>query len=523
MDIKMMKRRSGRISSLMISIVILLAVSSQGFSSGHRSGAQAIDFDTAYKSAVGNTVLAKVGNTKITVREFLCGYEFGPAFVKRDKDSKRRYLKYMIDEKLLALDGCKQGYADSSRVKDLLSAIKGDLASKEMYKHDILKKVKVPTAMLDRAIEESKTTYQLKWIYAPTIDSMDFFVAALGKGVPFDTVFNMQLKDSVYADQRSLKETKFKLRMRNLSMFKDIDNMKTGAITEPIKGPDGWYIVKLVDVWKDLITTQTQFEKEEYDARRALTMNIADTMSDKYVRAMMLEHNPVIQARAFDILRSYMGNFVLPEVKFNDWKLDERMKSEIAHFDSLKFQDFKKLTLVTLSDGNMSLGDFINWYKMRDEYLKFNESGFNPFSASLEQMIWQMVRDHLLVQRAYSRGYQNRDIVRQQASWWQDKIVYAVVRDKIGKSIGLNVETPYVNVKKKNYEDKKQEMIAKIFKELQKLKKEYKVEINEKVLNQIQVQDSDDPRAIDVYMVRKGGTFPHPVFPSIDYSWQDWE
>lgn len=103
-----MKRISRTNSALIIPFFILVAVSCQGFLSGNKSGTKTIDFDTAYKSAVGNTVLATVGNKKITVREFLCGYEFGPAFVKRDKDSKRRYLKYMIDEKLLALDGYKK-------------------------------------------------------------------------------------------------------------------------------------------------------------------------------------------------------------------------------------------------------------------------------------------------------------------------------------------------------------------------------------------------------------------------------
>ena len=518
-----MKNISKASSFLIFSLIISFAGFSQGFSSENKSKTNRIDFDTAYKSPIGNTVLAKVGNEKITVREFLCGYEFGPAFVKREGDSKRRYLNYMIDEKLLAMKGYKEGFGDSARVKDLLDAIEGDLASMEMYKDDILKKVTIPADMLNRAIEESKITYKLKWIYAPTTDSMGFYVSELGRGISFDSLFNLQLKDSiVYADERSLEETKFNLRMSNLAMFKDVDKMKAGDISEPTKGPDGWYLVKLVDVWKNLITTQTEFEKEEYDSRQVLTMNIADTLSDEYVRAMMLEHNPVIQARAFDILRSYMGNFVLPEKKFNEWNLDARMKNEIAHFDSLRIQDLTKLSLVTLKDGNIFLSDFINWYKMRDEYLKFNESGFNPFSASLEQMIWRMVRDHLLVQRAYKRGYQNLDIVKQQADWWQDKIVYAVVRDEIGKSVGLDIELP-PSVKAKNTEDKNQEMITKIFRTLQQLKKQYKVEINENVLKEIQVQDRNDPKAIDAYIVRKGGTFPHPAFPSIDYSWQDWE
>ncbi|HEY9165518.1 MAG TPA: peptidylprolyl isomerase [Candidatus Kryptonia bacterium] len=467
-------------------------------------------------------MLAKVGNKKITVREFLCGYEFGPAFVKREKDSKRRYLNYMINEKLLAMEGYKEGFADSARVKDLLDAIEGDLASMEMYKDDILRKVTIPADMLNRATEENKITYKLKWIYAPTADSMDFYVTELGNGISFDSLFNLQLKDSVvYADQRSLEETEFKLRMRNLAMFKDVAKMKAGDISEPIKGPDGWYLFKLVDVWKNLITTQTEFEKEEYDSRQALTIDTADTLSDEYVRAMMLEHNPVIQARAFDILRSYMGSYVLAEDKFKAWKLDDRMQSEIGRFDSVKSPDFSKLILVTLTNENIFLGDFINWYKMRDAYLKFDETGFNPFSASLEKMIWQMVRDHLLVQRAYSRGYQNLDIIKQQADWWQDKIVYAVVRDEIEKSIEWNVELPAGN--KNDHVDKTQEMIAKLFRKLQQLKKDYKIEINTKVLNEILVKNNDEPSAIDVYTVRKGGTFPHPVYPSIDYSWQDWE
>ena len=36
-----------------------------------------------------NSVIATVGDIKITVDEFINGYEFGPAFYKRIKDSKK--------------------------------------------------------------------------------------------------------------------------------------------------------------------------------------------------------------------------------------------------------------------------------------------------------------------------------------------------------------------------------------------------------------------------------------------------
>lgn len=505
-------------------LFVLEAFFTTGFSAGpgaKKNSSSRIDFDTAYHTSKGDIVLAKVGNKKITVREFLASYEFGPSFTKREKDSKQKYLKYMIDEKLLALDGYSHGYADSSRVKDLLSAIEGDLATNQMFYKDIFDKIKIPNGQVDTAIADKQITYQLKWLYAPGKDSLDFYLACLKNGLSFDSLFNDQIKDSVYKDQRSMQMDKFKLRMRNPEMFAVVDTLKPGEISKPVHGPDGWYIVKLADVWKNAITTQTEFEKERYDAVKALKLNKSDIESDIYVRKLMLAYNPVIQGKAFDILRSYLGNFILPKNKFDAWKLDDRMQKELKSMDSLSPKQFGKMDLVELNDRSLTLDDFMNWYRMRDEYLKFDETSFDNFSASLERLIWQMVRDNLLIREAYSRGFQDVPLVKQQVDWWRDKIVYAVVRDNLAKSIGLDVEMP-TSVKSKN-NDKNQELIEKTFRKLQQLRKKYKVQVNEKVLKEIEVQDSDDPRAVDFYIVKKGGTFPHPAYPSIDFSWQAWE
>ena len=277
----------------------------------------------------------------------------------------------------------------------------------------------------------------------------------------------------------------------------------------------------MINAWRNAVTTATRRDKELYDVKKALTLSKSDSLSDNYVRKLMFAHDPVIQGKVFDILRSYMGNYVLNAEKFKSWNLDERMQNELKSFDSLKPQDYVNLKLIVLNNQSFTLTDFINWYKMRDEYLKFNESNFNTFSASLEKIIWKMVRDNLLTEQAYSRGYQDKEIVKQQLNWWQDKIIYAVVRDEIGNSIGLNIEKP--SSSKGDYDDKKQDLITKTFRKLQELKKKYQIEIDEKILDKIIVQDNNNPRAVDFYFVRKGGIFPHPVYPSIDFVWHDWE
>jgi hypothetical protein len=480
-----------------------------------------IDFDSAFKTKLGDLTLAKIGDDEISVREFLCSYEYGPSFAKREKDSKARYLNYMINEKLLTREGLNKGYADSSQVKDLLAAIKSDISTEQMFEDDILKDIKIVPAELNEGILEKEITVSIKWLFAPNEDSLKFYTFAMKNGVPFDSLFNVQLKDSVFADQRSIEKDKFKFKIENPEMFSVVNSLRLGEVSNPVKGPDGWYIVKLVNTWNNIITTETMKEQEMHDVKSALTMSKSDSLSDEYVRKMMLTHNPVIQGKAFDILRSYMGRYVLNEEKFKKWKLDERMQKELKYFDSLKPLDYANLSLVVLNDRSLTLNDFISWFKMRDEYIKFNETGFNAFSASLEQIVWQMVRDNLLTKQAYDRGYQDKDIVKQQLDWWQDKIVYAVVRDEIGKSIGLNIEKP--SSSKDDYNDKKQDLITRTFRKLQELKKKYSININENILNKIVVQDSNNPRAVDFYFVRKGGIFPHPVYPSIDFVWHDWE
>ncbi|MHB1688965.1 MAG: hypothetical protein ACYCVH_16550, partial [Ignavibacteriaceae bacterium] len=203
------------------------------FPSVPKDSTQIIDFDKAYKTKIGDKVLAIVGDKKITVREFLAGYEFGPAFYQKEKKSKDIYLKYLIDEKLLALDGYSQGYGDSARVKELYNAIQSDLATGQLFRDDILKDVKVPKEKIKDAVRDKQFTYNIKWLYAPNEDSLSFFESGISNGIGFDSLYNIQLNDSVFYDQRSMKIDKFKLSTRNPGLSKVVDTLKLNEISPP--------------------------------------------------------------------------------------------------------------------------------------------------------------------------------------------------------------------------------------------------------------------------------------------------
>ncbi len=415
---------------ILLSILIGIFLSSSLIFGKDKKDSVSIDFKSAINSKIGNEIVARVGDKNITVREFLASYEFGPAFPKRIKNSKKHFLDYMINEKLIALKGYLLGIEDSARVKEMLAALKGDISTEEMFKDDILKKIKVTSSELEKAAAEKQISYKIRWLYSPNEKMASFYESELMKGISFDSLFKLQLNDSLFADQRSMEMDKFKLKTRNPEMSIIVDSMKSGEISNPVKAADGWYIFKLDDIWKNMITAESELNEEKSEAEEAIKQEKMDKESDIYVNNLLKSETPVIKGNAFAIVRSYLGGYELTKDKYAEWKLDERLQEQINKPDIGK-ENFCKLTLVDLKDTSFTIDDYLNWYRMRSQFIKLNKDDFNKFSASIESYIWQMVRDNLLMKLAYSRGYQNREIVKQQLKWWKDKIVYALMRDKI--------------------------------------------------------------------------------------------
>jgi hypothetical protein len=100
-----------------------------------------------------------------------------------------------------------------------------------------------------------------------------------------------------------------------------------------------------------------------------------------------------------------------------------------------------------------------------------------------------------------------------------------MVREDIKNDLYLNKKevTQTLLQPKSSDDDMTVEINKKLFRRLLGLKAKYKVTINESLLQRVVVQDENNPRAIDTYIAKKGGIFPHPVYPTIDTYWQAWQ
>lgn len=495
-------------------------------------------------SKYNGVVVANVGKRSITAQEFLFSYTFGPAFTKREKYSRKRYLNFMVYEKLLALGGYARRLDTSAQAVHTLAEIEGDLATEELYKEDVLSKVSVTEQEIQEGMKQDRNHLTVRWLYARTAEECSAKQRSLASGVPFDSLLAQELQNGVNPTDRSMETTDFQLARKNPQLLHAVDTLHTGAYSQPVPANDGFYIVNVSKRWHNPIVNETENTKSHSDIERALAREKSDSLSDLYVAKIIAGRRSTIIRQQIDILHVYLAKKILPEETFNRWKLDDRLTDRWGPLSATGIAPFKKQTLVQLDGGKFTVNDFLDWYAAREMTLKLPQTSPQAFFSSLEQMVWQMVRDRLLTERAKKRGLQNRESVRKQCAWWKDKIVYRLMREAISDSITYNdsLLERYYSDHKRSYRGEKGDTLsfakakvdvrrdfysdaltAKLLHRILALRKQYGVKIFDEQLNKVAVGEENNPKAIDVYVAKKSGIFPRQAFPSIDYEWQTWD
>jgi hypothetical protein len=484
--------------------------------------AQNVEYHSNNNSQI---VIAQIDSIKITAEEYFYSYEYGPAFLKRKSNSKEKHLRYLINEKLLALDGYSNNIDTTRQVKQTIKAFNADLSTEEMFRDKILNKIKNTDDEIEMVITEKQIEVNLRWLYTDSNSKITDYLFKLSSGISFDSIFLSQLNDSTIFEDRSLNTTRYIIGRNNPALNSIIDTMETNSYSAPIHINDGWYIIYLDNFWKNNLISETEHTRLREESVRALTKRKMDVLSDKYVDSLMKSNNAIIKNSSFRILKSYLGKFLLDRKLYNKWRMEESLNSVLKETNITDSEQLNSIDLVMLEENNISINDFLEWFWLRDNYIKFNKASLQTYSRSLESTIWRMVRDILLTREAYSFGYQNRSEVQKQIDWWRDKIVYSAVKNEIKNSVLLqNGELNPTNSTNNNENViLDTEFMSKMFKKLNEIKKAHTIKINQDALDNLSVSTENDKKAIDFYTVKKGGLIPRTPYPTIDSDWTNWE
>ena len=491
-----------------------------------------------------NQKIASVGDLDISAMEFLLSYEFGPAFFKRSDQSKTKYLSVMIYEKLLALEGYRQGLDQNESVRLNCKAYAEDLMTEELFKEKIMSRINVSANEIDQAIPLEKQHISLRWLYCNDKEQIDRRWQKLNKGVSFDSLFAEQLGGTIAMSDRSLSTTRYDLSLKNPLLAAVVKNLPSGAFSAPIEVSDGWYIVKTENIWTDLITTESEENKLRYELQRSIFKQKLDRASDIYVKNLMDEENPQIEKVTFAEVALYINMRLADSLKYDQNLIAAKLgRADHERIEATPSSDLGGHILVLGNSCRISFNDFIDWYRPRTAYIKFNSHSVEKFILAVQQTVWRMVRDFLLIEQARQIGLDKREAVIEQVKWWEEKFVFNAVKMQTAASIKFkeNDLQTYYNENRSDYRDQSGQILSfekarnnvqndylrekymnTLMHRVLALKKEYDVYINEDILKNIKVQEEENPLAIDLYTVKKGGLLPRQPYPTIDWEWQLW-
>lgn len=468
-------------------------------------------------NVVPSQIIATIDSLEITAEEFFYSYEFGPSFTKRKANSKQLHLDFMINEKLLALKGINSEVSGRDEANSMYCDITSDIATEELYKDSILSKVEISDYEIEQMANEKKTEIEISWIFAAEKKEILKYYDLISNGISFDSLFKAQINDSVFADQRSLKTSLYNFRKKNPILASICDTLLVGQITKPINVNNEWYIAKKNNFIRSVISTESEWNKLRKESSIALTKMKMDSLSDLYVHKLMKKNDPVIKRNGFNIARSFIAKYRLDEEKNNEWELDQKLELALNNLGLTKDSKHEKIKLVELLGDQIYLNDFIQWFRNRNLYIKLNKSSLREFSRSLENLVWLMIRDRLLIEVARTNNYYKNSWVKTQAKWWKEKIEYSTYKNELVNFIKLMNEE-----RNTGKDDPEIQLREKIFQEITKLKNKYEIKIDYETLNNINVSTENDKNAINFYAAKNRGLIPRPPYPTIDNDWANW-
>ncbi len=486
-------------------------------------------------------IIAKVGNDVITVDEFKYSYEFSFSPTRSGPNPRRTYLDYMIKEKLLALEGYKQGYQNSSYVKRRMSQRHYLDVLESYYQEHVHNNVKIPEDEIQDAVKKGSVNFRMRIWPTEDYDQAKKALAEARKiGLP-QYMKKQFAKNEIPLDREKQFETDWidflDIRPEILNGIKDLE---VGKISEPIPFNTGYALFQVLDIQRHGIKEE---DLKRGTQRKKMMDRLHDIKADKIVHALMdsiLTPMEIrVNARLVDKLTPLLFNWVNDGLPTGIY-LPDVFKNPLPDSSKQYLKDIKGLldeTLVTYKGGKKSVRDYLGYMDYYRRNLK-RKSSLEEFEPALLTEIGRMMKNDKFVELGEKEGYSKVDSVAEDLHLWQDKWVYDAYRIDQVKGLKATEEEekeyfnknwkklPVADVDSSKFEKYRpyvrlevlhEKQLAVLNQKLEKLYKKYPVWINEKKLESLELDDKDNSRNISLFVRKRFSN--QAAVPTVDMKW----
>ena len=230
-------------------------------------------------------IIARVGDDVITVDEFRYSYEFSFSPTREGANPRKTYLDYMIKERLLALQGYKEGYQKSSYVLRRLNQRRYLDILESFYQEHVHKKVKISEDEIQEAVKKGTVKFRLRiW---PTDDLEQAEQARKeAQKVGLQQYIKKQLanKEMPLDNEKHYQTDWIDFLDIRPQILDGIKGIAIGDISEPLPFNNGYALFQVLDIKREGIKVD---ELEHGVRRKKIAARLHDIKADHIVHDLM--------------------------------------------------------------------------------------------------------------------------------------------------------------------------------------------------------------------------------------------
>lgn len=486
-----------------------------------------------------DVVIAKIGDSEITVKDFRLNYEFGLPNLKPGKNAaemKRAYLNYMIYEKLLAQEGYKLNLDNTQRVLELKNEFLQEEMVKSILKYEVADKITVSPDEIKESVNKSSVSFKLNfWPSASYPEAARMREEMLNHGF-------MNTVNRIIKNEREVKVDTTVFQTKEISwldiepdLLDIIKDLPDGQISEPVLINNVYYLFQVNGIKRNAVMPEDYLNKAP-SVKKVIYNTKLKAETFKFVSSYMTPKNVVTKGNLFimlaDALAEWKGDSIAGMYSFRD-----AVKNSTEKYPAMqKLKLNGRRVLTEFEGGELYLNNILDLLNVSN--VKEDPRNQYPFRKQLNQQLAQTIRDYLLGREGFRRGYEKETWVKKEMKEWMDKWVFEETRhfftDKINitdaevnkyfydhpeKFRTSKDEKPVLD-KSSRAKATREASIAKdrnlLMTKIDSLKKHYKIEINYAVLDTLTViQPKNKFSFLQAY---QGGT-GRLVVPIVDAAW----
>jgi hypothetical protein len=490
--------------------------------------------------AQDDVILVRVGDLVVTAKEFSVSYETSYAPLRHGDNPRQTYLKYLVNELLLANKGYDLGLQKAHYVKSRMENRRYQDLLESFYQTYIQDRVKIPEQELHEAIKKGTVKFNLLIWPTPSLKDAEF---------AYEEAIKSDLDD--YIDQQLIKqEVPLKNKKHFMlgwldyldlppGVFEHIKDLELKTPSQPIPYGGGYAIFQVQNLEMEAIT-QAQLlsgpKRKNMEERlfRIKTDEIAHAVMDSILTPMNFQ----VQGQVLEQLSGPLYTWIqdtLPKAK----PLIEHVRSADTTSKSY-LKDIKTildLPLVTFSEGSKSVADYIEYMNYYRKAL-IQSASPKDFQKRLIHQIGAMIKNDTFVALAAEEGFEDSLSVAQDLRLWEQKWTYELYRIKLLEDIQVTEqemreffthrwrELDIPKVDSTRFDEYKsyvrgvlyyEKHMQQLDEELGRLKGEYDIYVNGEVLDTLSLNDTSKGKDI-TFVLRK--TFTGEEYaPTVDPKW----